>query len=684
MMKAKNGFIKNLHYLCLIGVIVLGLMAIIATGGGGGSSTTPTINNDTGDAGDEGEEESDTITITGDFSGGTHSKNLWLKKFFAKLFRPAYALDPNQVAKVIVFSMNNAITVSPVTNGAFSIEVNKGFPVGMIFVGAEDNYLGYLTLGNGIDTIPLTEAPTDVRNIDLEKLLSSGPVVQPSHNPLGNELALTSDEQAAIAHCDDLFASIIRNPDVDGNGKIDFLEESPMHYSLGVEYHIGGGSLAGDGTPIVDTPAKISGYALVFQAVGDDRPDDVYFTGPPDSGLSNSPSMVIYPEEGYTTYIAPHIQSPAIPPEGEYKIHCGSKKLTFTIPHPALVARNIVLVVPKVTLNENGTIYSINWRYCLGNGSGTISNPRRIMQEGIMMHIFGEGRRCEESEYPHILYVPSVAIPSTTTSHILTCDHVYWDEVDNISMGFSDVYGNNNFIHWYKSSVIETNWGSLPTGWVNDSQPPSLSTYGLTTFQERDCIHIRTRGAEWDRVRARTETTYRTGTYEWNVYVPPFNEVRTSNAIRTFLYSPQSTDANNLREIGFEIGYGTGQQRIDHEIPTGKLMCYMTVQKDESSGTPYSTNVLAIDPDNWYTLRLILSTNDQGQYVVSWKLKKENDDAFHSVPYFTCEYGPQDTSFYVEIGVESFNNLWIGDHQPALHKEAYFDRVSFNDSILYD
>ena len=36
MKKSRNGFIKNLRYLCLIGVIVLGLMTIVATGGSGG------------------------------------------------------------------------------------------------------------------------------------------------------------------------------------------------------------------------------------------------------------------------------------------------------------------------------------------------------------------------------------------------------------------------------------------------------------------------------------------------------------------------------------------------------------------------------------------------------------------------------------------------------------------------
>ena len=36
MKKARDRFIKNLRYFCLIGVIALGLMTIIGTGGGGG------------------------------------------------------------------------------------------------------------------------------------------------------------------------------------------------------------------------------------------------------------------------------------------------------------------------------------------------------------------------------------------------------------------------------------------------------------------------------------------------------------------------------------------------------------------------------------------------------------------------------------------------------------------------
>jgi len=60
MSKVKNGFIKNPLYLCLLGVIALGLMTIVGTGGGGGGgASTSTTDTTTGGGG------------TTNFAGGT-------------------------------------------------------------------------------------------------------------------------------------------------------------------------------------------------------------------------------------------------------------------------------------------------------------------------------------------------------------------------------------------------------------------------------------------------------------------------------------------------------------------------------------------------------------------------------------------------------------------------------------
>lgn len=45
MRGARNGFIKNIHYLCLIGVVALGLMTIVGSNNGDGVTTTDSVTN---------------------------------------------------------------------------------------------------------------------------------------------------------------------------------------------------------------------------------------------------------------------------------------------------------------------------------------------------------------------------------------------------------------------------------------------------------------------------------------------------------------------------------------------------------------------------------------------------------------------------------------------------------------
>lgn len=66
MKKAQNGFIKNLHHLCLVGVIALGLITVVGTGGGdgdGGSGTTVSTITVTGTVGDPNRITSNTSGI---------------------------------------------------------------------------------------------------------------------------------------------------------------------------------------------------------------------------------------------------------------------------------------------------------------------------------------------------------------------------------------------------------------------------------------------------------------------------------------------------------------------------------------------------------------------------------------------------------------------------------------------
>lgn len=156
-----------------------------------------------------------------------------------------------------------------------------------------------------------------------------------------------------------------------------------------------------------------------------------------------------------------------------------------------------------------------------------------------------------------------------------------------------------------------------------------------------------------------------------------------SSSIGAFLYSPKSGSGNyDAREADFEIGYGTAADRTACSIPAGRLICFMTVQRDNSSDTPLSSVVYQpadpqdhIQPGNWYTLAIRLMVNAKGCYVFDWTIQKDGQPVRGGRPSFTANYGPANayqTTFRIFCSVENFSGLWIGDHQPTTDQHAWF------------
>ena len=386
------------------------------------------------------------VTIKGSFTGGTNAKNNWIERLFARITKSAYALDPHQVMKVIVFSNNWSYEVAPVTDNSFSIDVATGQPVGIIFAGANDNFLGYLTLDNGINSLPLTKL-TDTATIDLQTLSSNDKIVEPGHNPIGAEIPLTPEEQKALAQSNSLFASTVINPDVDGNGKIDILEGK--FFKFQILYFINGGTISTNGgtnlIAQVITPASISGYRLAFGLKGSNLPDTVIFSGPAGSGLSNAPEDQFIVIGDGKVYFTPYIQNPAIPPAGQYTVSYNNTVLIFSMPDQSSAPSKIVVAKPTLTLNSDGTINKIDWVYQLGDGSGPIDPVALIGR--VLIQIDGSGTPC--GNYPQgqgsRIYNADNLSPSTT-EHVLTCQNILWSNVTTLYLVTTDIYDNQYIV----------------------------------------------------------------------------------------------------------------------------------------------------------------------------------------------------------------------------------------------
>jgi hypothetical protein len=389
------------------------LLIQVACGGGGTSSDSPQSSGPSNGK----------ITLSGHFAATSSAAG---GSVTSKI-----ALDASTVSKVIVFDTQGLYSTAPVTGGSFSIPVDVGAPVGMIFVGSTNNYLGYLSLGNGISSLPMTDVKEGVTSIDLQTLSASGDMVTPGHNPLGAELPLSSADQAAFAQCNSLFDSMVKNPDVDGNGVIDLLEGS--FYRSSLAYGVTPMSSNGSYTPVIGSLAIQHFNLSVMSSDGSDSgPTTV--TGPTGSGLTNAAcSVTVSGSQVYYGVYSNLGSSPTpVPVAGDYVFTTSKgKTITITVPDQSDANSRIVVAVPTVTVSS-GTINRIDWRYQMASSTETLS-PSALIDNLIIAIDHPLGSRVYNSP----------GLPSSTTSHTPTNQTIPWDSSTNLDMAYTDVFGNH-------------------------------------------------------------------------------------------------------------------------------------------------------------------------------------------------------------------------------------------------
>jgi len=390
----------------------------------------------------------ESVTIKGSFLSADYAESSGLKYNtpFERIFSQVYASDASQVSKVVALYCDGRYVVSSVSNSRFSIDVEKVSSVGLIFLKENNDYVGYLTLGDGLDTLPLNKLAPGVTTIDLQTLSFNDSAFVPSHNPIGSEILLTPEEKIIVAQSDDFFASVVKNPDVDYNGEVDFLKGE--FFAMQVLYYISGGDFGDSLTPAYNTPADITGYKLCFEARDTDRPSTVFFNGPEDSHL-NVPSDQSNVYADSTTYFSLLIGGvPALPPDGQYTVTYKTRTFYFNIPDQSSAPSRVVLVVPTVTLNSNGTIQKVNWTYRHGGESSAVVDPEAIFST-IQLQISGTGKRYADYPQSDLMY-ESGKLSASTTEHTLPCQDLEWSDVTVITMAYNDIYDNHYVVVWTK------------------------------------------------------------------------------------------------------------------------------------------------------------------------------------------------------------------------------------------
>lgn len=367
--------------------------------------------------------------------------------------RSGTAFSVSEVKTVVAFSSDSGWWSAPVSNGAFDLQVDPGVPIGLVFAGADDQFLGYLALPSGFLSIPLQAAAQGVSTIDLGTLAASGAAaISPGHDPVGTELLLGASEKAGLLQAEGFFSAAVLNPDADGDGKIDVLQG--RFFRPFVLYFVRGGRIIGTaGVP--NHPADIAGYrfGLSVNKEGGSFPASVTFTGPTGSGLAGAASdQAPNLSGGSAVFGSPYVQSPVIPPGGTYTVGYQGDSLAFDIPDQLAATEEVAVAVPALTLNGDGTIQKLSWTYQLGGGSARI-DPRSLIHD-LIVQIDGDGsgQACaanggvQPSQGNRVYNSPNFS--PDVTEHVLACQNISAAHVSAIYMAYNDLYGNHMVVSW--------------------------------------------------------------------------------------------------------------------------------------------------------------------------------------------------------------------------------------------
>ena len=181
-------------------------------------------------------------------------------------------------------------------------------------------------------------------------------------------------------------------------------------------------------------PTHLDYYYVLYNLEDVNVPTNVFFSGPPGSGMANTPSAVFGASYSGNSvwYSSPQINLPPYPPGGIYTVNYKNEPQPFSLADPEATTQQAILQ-PTVTVDASSVLQQIAWTYRDTSGN-TISAPSYMTR--INIRIDGIGGR---------LYDTDVSAGETT--HTLG-QQVFWTNVTSIQLVYSDLQNNQYTTFW--------------------------------------------------------------------------------------------------------------------------------------------------------------------------------------------------------------------------------------------
>jgi hypothetical protein len=360
-------------------------------------------------------------------------------------------LNLSDAKKVLLF-YGSKYSLSDIIDGSFTGYAEMGSMTAMVFLSADNKYIGNLSAG-GLNVLPLISLKDgDNTAIDLSTLTLDGDMVIPSHNPLGDEINITAEEIDLFKTIGGYYESLAKNIDADNDGIPDILDDKQITISS-LFSTVGGKWGINDTKASVTDPSQFfinymvlinGGKALTFSN------GNISFSGPEGNPYNDISlhGFRLTPDgpQGFLTTFKREFYPPA-PGTPEWNVLRPFEKgaYTLTLDGNRLYTLNysninckyyMVLVIPTLHTNSEGKLVSISLEYKLPDNVTTVDPVNILTEVGLQ---FGN---------PEMFYnSPSLSIKTGFTNINLSTP-LDISSLHHIDIGYYDLLGNQYDIIW--------------------------------------------------------------------------------------------------------------------------------------------------------------------------------------------------------------------------------------------
>ena len=374
----------------------------------------------------------------------------------------AITQSKEEEVKKVMLVYATGYEIHEVIDGKFAIDMKKNEPAGIAFLNNNDEYLGFLTLEDGLSSIPPQYIDEETEVIDFGNITFEGEKAVPENNPVGETIEITETQKSMLATSNSLFAAGLESPDV-----IEFLTKDNIDwFELIVDYSYQEFKYVKEIDNKIDY-AKTFGqtypelgieYPFFLQHRFRIRVKNIENTG---NIILNYPGYdkdISVKEEDNAYYSANWIDIEDIKQEtgnytssspiaGTYEIQFREDlKINFSLPEnfQQLIKQNTFIIVPTMHLTENQEgaklIEKITWEYMTNSGEEiTSEQAASIIMEDRDFTLAFDFKNGEEKV---------IKLDPYENSYTLK-DKIAWSQTDStnytelamVGTQFEDVYG---------------------------------------------------------------------------------------------------------------------------------------------------------------------------------------------------------------------------------------------------